>query len=123
MKTSDLARKIIFRILVIALASILLSIIFYRSFAFLPFMYGVFLGSAVSVAKVVLLDRAVDRALEMGQKKAGNYVSLQHVLRLLLSGIVLVLGAIVPQISLWGVAVGIIAFQFAIYGVRYTAKN
>lgn len=123
MKLSDLARRMIFTILIIALVCIMLSAIYYRSLEFLPFMIGVLLGSAVSIAKVILLERAVDRALEMEQKEAGNYVSLQHILRILLSGVVLFLGAVVPQISLWGVAAGIIAFQLAIYNVRFTSRR
>lgn len=120
MELSDLAKKMTRTILIISVVSILISAVYYRSLEFLPFMYGILLGAAVSISKVILLERAVNRALEMGQKKAGNYVTLQHVMRMLLSGVVLVLGAIVPQISLWGVAVGILAFQLAIYGMRLT---
>lgn len=123
MKLSDLAKRMIFTILTIALICILGSVIYYRSLAFLPFLFGVFLGSAVSIAKVFLLERAVDKALTMEGKHAGNYVGIQHILRLLLSGVALVLGAIVPQISLWGVVAGIFAFQLAIYNVKFTSKR
>ncbi|MBU5595471.1 ATP synthase subunit I [Amphibacillus sp. MSJ-3] len=123
MKLSDLAKKMVYTILIIALICILSSVIYHRSLDFLPFAFGVLLGSAVSIAKVFLLERAVNKALEMEQKHAKNYVSIQHVLRLLLSGVVLVLGAIMPQLSLWGVAAGILAFQVAVYNVKFTAKN
>lgn len=62
-----------------------------------------------------MLERAVDRALGMDKKKAGNYVSLQQLFRLFVTGVVLFTGAVVPQVSLWGVAAGIIAFQLALY--------
>jgi hypothetical protein len=123
MKLTDLAKRMVFSIGIIAFICILGSIIYYRSLGFLPFMFGVFLGSALSIIKVFLLERAVDAALIMEQKRAGNYVSLQHLLRLLLSGVVLVLGALVPQISLWGVAAGILAFQLAIYNLKFTLKS
>lgn len=123
MKLSDLAKKMVYTILIIALICILSSVIYHRSLDFLPFAFGVLLGSTVSIAKVFLLERAVNKALEMEQKHAKNYVSIQHVLRLLLSGVVLVLGAIMPQLSLWGVAAGILAFQVAVYNVKFTAKN
>lgn len=122
MKLSNLAKKMIFRIVAIAVAFILLSVIYHRSLAFVPFLYGALLGTAISISKVFLLERAVNHALEMGQKRAGSYVSLQHVLRLLLTGVVLFLGAIVPQISLWGVAAGIISFQLAVYGLRFSER-
>lgn len=123
MKLSDLAKRMIFTIITIAFLCILGSVIYYRSLGFLPFMFGIFLGSALSISKVFLLERAVDTALTMEQKRAGNYVSLQHLLRLLLSGAALILGALVPQISLWGVAAGILAFQLAIYNLKFTAKS
>lgn len=119
MKLSNLAKKIVSTILIIAMACVLLSIIYYRSLKFFPFALGVFLGSAVSITKVLLLERAVDKAITMDQVKAGIYVSMQHVLRLLLSGIALLLGAVVEQISLWGVVAGILAFQLAVYYVNF----
>lgn len=123
MNLSDLARRMIFTILAIALISVIASAIYYRSAGFIPFLIGVFLGSAISIFKVFLVERAVDQALTMEKKKAGNYVSLQHLLRLFISGIALFLGAVVPQISLWGVAVGILAYQLAVYNVKFSAKN
>lgn len=123
MKLSDLAKKMIALISIIALICIICSAIYYRSLDFLPFMYGVFLGTVVSIVKVFLLDRAVDKAMTMEQKHAGNYVGLQHMLRLLISGVGLVIGAVVPQISLWGVAAGILAYQVATYGLKFTLKG
>lgn len=81
------------------------------------------MGSAVSIAKVFLLERAVDKALTMEQKHAASYVGIQHILRLFLSGVALALGAIVPQINLWGVVSGILAFQLATYSIKFTWKG
>lgn len=118
MELSDLAKRMVRTILLIALFGVLGSIIYYRSLDALPFVFGVVLGSAVSIIKVYLLDRAVNKALTMSEKQAGSYVGLQHILRLFLSGAVLVLGAVVPWISLWGVATGILAFQLATYNLK-----
>lgn len=123
MKLSDLAKRMVITILIIATISTLGSAIYHRSLDFLPFLIGAILGSAVSITKVFLLEHAVNKALKMDQKTAGNYVTVQHVLRLILSGAAFLIGALVPQISLWGVVVGILAFQVAVYNVRSTAKN
>lgn len=123
MKLTNLAKRMILTILIISLVCILFSAVFYRSLEFIPFMLGVFLGGALSIAKVFLLEHAVNKALSMEGKNAGPYVSIQHILRLLLTGFVLYLGAIVPQLSLWGVVAGVFAFQLAIYSVRFTSKN
>ena len=123
MRLTDLAKNMIRSILIIAVVFTVGVAIYYRSLEFLPFMLGVIIGSAVSIYKVILLERAVDKALDMEKKRAGNYVSLQHLLRLLLSGIALLLGALVPQINLWGVVVGILSFQLALYMVNLTSKK
>ncbi len=123
MKLSDVSKRMILSIVIIGLICIFCSAIYYRSLGFLPFMLGVILGSAASIGRVFLLEHTVDKALKMEQKHAGNYVSLQHILRLLFSGVVLVIGATVPQISLWGVVAGILAFQLAIYTVKFTSKG
>ncbi len=123
MKISSIAKKMIYIILIIAFVSILASVIYYRSLGFIPFFIGVLLGSTVSIFKVLLLEHTVDKALTMEQKRAGVYVSLQHLLRLLASGIVLAVGAIVEQIDLWGVVIGILAYQLAVYGCKFTTKD
>lgn len=123
MKLSDLAKRMIITILIIVLACVLGSVLYYRSLDFLPFLFGAILGSLVSIVRVFLLERAVDKAVEMEKKQAGNYVTIQHLLRLLLSGLALVLGATVPQINLWGVVAGILAFQLALYNLKFTSKK
>lgn len=120
---SDLAKRMLKIIILITVVCIVGSFIYHRSLEFLPFLFGALLGSAVSVTKVFLLEKAVNKALDMEQKNATNYVTLQHLLRLFLSGAVLLLGALVPQISLWGVAAGILSFQVAVYGLKYTEKT
>ena len=115
MKVSPLAKRMIITIVGIAALFGVASFVYYRSLAFLPFLLGALLGTGVSIWKVFVLERAVDRALGMDKKKAGNYVSLQQLFRLFVTGVVLFTGAVVPQVSLWGVAAGIIAFQLALY--------
>lgn len=115
MKVSPLAKRMIIIIVGIAALFVVASFVYYRSLAFLPFLLGTLLGTGVSIWKVFVLERAVDRALGMDKKKAGNYVSLQQLFRLFVTGVVLFVGAVVPQVNLWGVAAGIMAFQLALY--------
>ena len=122
MKFSDIAKRMIKTITIITIICILASVIYYRSLEFLPFLIGAILGSVTSIFRVYLLDRSVDKALTMENKNASNYIIIQNILRFLLSGAVLVLGALVPQISLWGVAAGILAFPLAAYGENFKTK-
>jgi hypothetical protein len=123
MKLSEIAKKMVRAILIMLLALIAGAILYYRSLAFLPFLYGALLGGAVSIAKVFLLDRAITSALDMQAQAAGNYVRLQHLLRLLISGAALVLAALVEPISLWGAAAGVLTFQLAVYLLKSHKKS
>jgi len=116
---SDLARRLIITVVAITLLCIIISAIYYRSWAFLPFMLGALLGGAVSILKIFLLERAVDKTLAMEKGRAGNYVTLQYLFRLGLSAAALLLGALVKEVSLWGVVAGALAYQLAIYTVRF----
>lgn len=123
MKISPLAKRMIITILIIALASVLISIIYYRSLDFLPFLYGIILGSVVSIAKIFLLEHTVNKAIDLEKHKASSYVTVQYILRLVVTGVVLYLGAVVPQINLLGVVVGILAFQAAVYSTKLKQKS
>ncbi len=122
-KLPALAKRMVFTILIIALLCTLGSVIYYRSLACLPFVFGVLLGSVASIVKVFLLERTVNKVLAMEGKHAGSYAGIQYLIRLLLSGVVLFLGAVVPRISLWGVVAGILAFQLAVYNLQFSAKR
>ncbi|MGI5935875.1 MAG: ATP synthase subunit I [Oscillospiraceae bacterium] len=122
MKLSEVAKRMILTIGILTLLFIAAAAVYYRSPDCLPFVFGALLGSATSIAKVILLERAVDRALGMEKDRAGNYVRLQHLLRLALSGAVLVLAALVPNISLWGAVAGILSFQISLYTLKMFKK-
>ena len=110
-------------ICILMLVFIAASAIYYRSWDCLSFIYGALLGSGVSIYKVIILEKTVDKALGMEEKSAGNYVRLQHLLRLFISAVVLVLAAIVPWISLWGAAAGIFSFQISLYFINFSVKT
>lgn len=123
MQLADLSKKMIVTICILAPIFMVASVLYYRSLSCLPFVLGVLLGSLASVAKVLLLERAVDRAVNMEKKAAAGYITLQHMLRLFLTGAVLVLAALVPAINLWGAAAGVLTYQVAVYLIKFTVKS
>lgn len=123
MKLSAEAKRLTIAILVITLLCIVIAAIYYRSWAFLPFMFGALFGGAASITKVFLLERAVDKALTMEKTRAGNYVILQHLLRFGITAVTLLLGALVPQMSLWGVVAGILAYKISFYTIKSMSKK
>jgi len=123
MDITDIKRKMIAAIGILAAVFIAASAVYYRSAECLPFVYGTLLGSAVSVLKVIMLARAVGKSLSQDTQAAANHVRLNHLLRMFISGAVLVLAALVDAISLWGAAAGVLSFQLALYVLKATSKN
>lgn len=123
MKVAQLPKRIIITMLVIGLICTIASIIYYRSVDFLPFLFGIILGLSVSIAKVFLLIRTIDKVVTMEQKQAAQYASLQHLFRLFISGAALMIGAIFSHTNLWGVIAGILSFQVAIYVNKGNLKD
>lgn len=118
MNLSKIANRMIRTILIVAGIALVISIIYYRSLAFLPFLFGVVLGTLSSIVKVVLLDRTVDKAVAMEKKEAKRYVSSQQFLRLIVSAVPLIIGAFVDGVSIWGAVVGVLAYQLGAYSTR-----
>lgn len=100
-----------------------IGIAYYRSLAFFPFALGAALGVAASALKVVMLDRAIKKAVKMEATAAGNYIGIQNFLRLLLTGLALVLSAVLPFINIWGAAAGVISLQVALYFVKNSGNR
>ena len=104
------------------------AVVFYRSWAFLPFAGGALLGTALNVAKTWMLDRAVKKLAGMDAAKAGGFTFLQSMLRFLLTALVLAVPAYaarwgVPIGVFWGAAAGILTHQIAVYAVRLFTKK
>ena len=105
-----------------ALVLIAGSAVFYRSLLFLPFALGVFLTCALNCLKVVMLERAVEKAMDKGSGAKG-YMGLQYLLRFLLTGIVLALAATQDFISLWGAIAGIFTFPVAALSLKFFPQD
>ena len=91
----------------------------------LYFPLGVILSSALNVLKVVLLERAINKTLDMDEPKAGsNYIRIQYLMRYFLSGAVLLAAGLItkyvdpPFINIVGALVGIFTMQISVIVVR-----
>ena len=94
--------------------------VFYRSFEALEFALGVLLSSAFSAVKILMLEHNVKRILDMDNANSGqNYIRGQYLLRYALTGVVLVIAALVPFISVWGAVFGVLTMQIAVIAVRF----
>ena len=120
MELGDIPKRMVLAILISLLAIIAGSIAYYRSLAFLPFAFGAVLGAGLNVLKIKLILRSVDKAVAMEKRGGGNYIRLQLVFRLVLTGLVLGLSVAAPQsiINLYGTAAGLLTWQIAAWAIR-----
>ena len=119
MKLSAFAKKTILIIGILFIVLVAAGIGYYRSLECLPFVFGAILGTALSVFKVIALERAIEKSIGMEASQAGKYIRFQHLFRLFLTGLLLYVAATVPMIDLWGTAAGIFTFQCAVLLMKY----
>ena len=115
MKLSKIAKKMIFTVSILLLVIFAASFAYFRSLSFFPFALGALSGVSLNVFKIIMLDRVVDKAIQMEEKKAGNYIMIQYLLRFVLTGLVLVASHFIPFIELWGTAVGVLTMPIAAF--------
>ncbi len=119
MKLSTQAKRMMRVIIIITFVAAIASLVYYRSKKAIPFLLGLFLGSATSVIRVLLLERLVNRLISE-KKKSKASVQFGHLGRLLLAFAAMLVGALVEGISLLGVIVGVFSYQLATYTLRST---
>jgi len=126
MKLSRTTKNIMFMICAAALVIIVGGAIFYRSIEALYFAFGVILTSALNVLKIYMLERTVNRTLDMDDKETGsNFVRLQYLVRYFLTGAVLLGVGLIwlyvepPFINIWGAVLGVFTLQIAVIIVRH----
>jgi len=93
MELSKPSKLLIRMIGVSALIFIVIGIVYYRSFAVIPFILGVLILSGLNMLKVNMLERTVQRitGMNVGEEELGkNIVRFRYLIRYFLTGIVLV---------------------------------
>jgi len=124
--------KIIRMIIIVALAMIAGGILYYSLMAdlyeALPFALGVIVTSSLNILKIVMLERSIQKTLNMDNPDTGkNYIRLQYLFRYFITAVVLVIIGLLhvyfdePRIiSIWGALFGLFTMQIALIAVRHT---
>ena len=112
---SAIAKRVLAVMGAMLLLLIAASAAYYRSLDFLPFALGALLGVALNVVKVLMLDKTVNRAVQMEKARAGNYIRIQLFLRYVLTGLVFLAAVLIPFINIWGAAIGVCTLQIALF--------
>ena len=94
----------------------------------LPFAAGILLGCAVTAVKIIMLEKAINTALDLGEKgsksKAGPVGSLLYLLRFILTVAALAAAFIFPHvIGRIGMILGILSMQLSAYSANIFLKR
>lgn len=89
----------------------------------LYWILGVALGTAVSLVKLLMIERTVEKAVDMEPQNAKNYVNSRASFRFVLTIVIVVLAIKIPFFNILGVIVGLILTQPAVYIVNFINRN
>lgn len=89
----------------------------------LYWILGVAFGTAVSLVKLLMIERTVERAVDMEPQNAKNYVNSRASFRFVLTIVMVVVAIKIPFFNILGVIVGLILTQPAVYIVNFINRN
>lgn len=86
------------------------------------FIFGILYGAIFSALKVILLEKTLNKAVDMSAQKATNYIRIHYVLRYFLTFAILGIAVYRSDImDIYGVIIGFLVLRPAIYLVN--SKN
>jgi len=118
----ELSRKIIITIVALSFLVALGCVLFFRNMDAIPYVVGVIAATLLNIAKFYWLRASAIKASEMDTaSRAGFSYQVHYFLRLVLTGGVLLIAALLPDniINLLGVALGILVFPIAMRITRF----
>ncbi|WP_058486021.1 ATP synthase subunit I [Defluviitalea phaphyphila] len=82
-----------------------------------PFVFikGVLFGSIFSILKLRLMELSIKKSLSMPPHKASKYATGNYMIRYIITGIILLVAALEPSISLIGTFLGLLTMKFSVF--------
>ena len=118
---SDTCKKLSTVIAVLGLIALVVGLFFAGNKIY--WIVGIVLGTIASLIKVYMLERTLDKAVDMDPKNANNYTRANYTMRLVVSVVIVVLACLVEQINVVGVLIGLLLVQPAAYITNFITAN
>ena len=118
---SDTCKKLSTVIAVLGLIALVVGLFFAGNKIY--WIVGIVLGTIASLIKVYMLERTLDKAVDMDPKNANNYTRANYTMRLVVSVVIVVLACLVEQINVVGVLIGLLLVQPAAYITNFITSN
>ena len=109
--------------IVVALGVIALGIGMFFANSILYWAVGIALGTFVSVLKVVMLEKTLNKAVDMAPEDAKNYTRSRYTFRMVLTIALVAVAIKIPYINVIGLIVGLLLIQPAVYIVNFINRN
>lgn len=81
----------------------------------MAYTLGLFMGGAVSIIKLFMMQDSIKKAVIKNPHAASNYIRAQYFLRYVISFITLFIGVVTPSIDVIGVGIGLFVLKPAAY--------
>lgn len=102
-------------IVMVAFSAIIYTIGIFLTDNVLAWTTGIFFGLTIAILKLKLMETTFKKAVIMSEDKAKVYTQRHYMLRYLLTGIVLLIAALEPSISVLGVFFGLVSMKAGAY--------
>lgn len=80
---------------------------------------GILFGTLFSILRLYTMEKSLIKALQKEPERAKSYFTTNYIIRYVLTGIVLLVGALEPSISFLGVCIGLLSMKGAAYLIVY----
>lgn len=120
-KLSDVSKKIIITLLAISLVAFGIGAFIVNDI--IAYAKGLAFGTLFTILKLILLERTLNKSINMPAANASNYARLHYMMRYFLTGVVLVVSALEPSINMFGVIIGLIILRPAVYIVNIKTEK
>ena len=93
---------------------VVIAILLITSYFTKAMLLGLVFGTIIAILNFRLLALSIEKAVTMPSSKAQIYASSQYILRMIITGIVLLVSVKAPHLEILGVAIGLLSPKFVI---------
>lgn len=121
-KVSDTAKLLIRNSVLVSLVMLVVyAIIDFDNI--LPFTLGMIFGLLFTISKIILLEKNINRAVNLSGVKADNYMKLHFLFRYILTAVVLAVAGMMSGVALIGCALAMISLKFSANAVNFQNRK
>lgn len=121
MNTEMALKQIIISVAALGIIALGIGMFFVENILY--WIIGIVAGTIISVIKVIMLYKTLDKAVDMSPEDAKNYTRSRYTFRMVLSIVLVIVAIKIPYVNVIGVIVGLLLVQPAVYIVNFINKN